>query len=446
MKVQPIFAPNETEEALARAYRHAVARLPGADDEQLAALRERSITRFEASGLPHRRMESWKYTDLRRLLQKLPEESGSGALPDFAATPLYHALAPLDPHWLVFVDGRFAPALSGGRALPDGVEVRALSQGIAGWAAQEIAATGAGQLDSVFDLNTALMADGALVRVAAGVEAGVPIAIVHIGQCAGTRHLRHVILLEEGASLVLAEAYCGGAEGDDLTTAAVSLRVGDGAALDHVKLQQAGPAATHLAPHVAEIGARARVSSFTLTQGAALAREERHVRLAGADSDVSVSGAYFLDGRQHGDTRLVVTHAAPGCISRERYKGLVGGAARGVFQGCIVVERGAQKTDAKQSIDALLLSDEARHDAKPELEIYADDVQCGHGATTGELDRQALFYLRSRGIARDEAERLLIQAFVHDGLTAIAHDGLRQALTVLADARLAERNIGGGDA
>jgi Fe-S cluster assembly protein SufD len=446
VKVQPIFSANETERALAAAYGAAAGRLPGAGDERLAALRQRSIARFEATGLPHRRLETWKYTDLRGILRELPEEGAApSGLPDLAEVPLARAFAALTPHWLVFVDGRFRPELSGGAAPGAGVTVRALSDGaVPDWALAELTRTDAGEIDAVFDLNTALMADGALIHVGEGVDAGAPIAILHLGESAGTRHLRHVVVVEEGATLALAEAY--GGPGAGLVTASALWRIGDGATVDHVKVQEIAAGATHLAPQLGAVGAHARFSTFTLSLGAGLTREERRVGCAGEASTVSVSGAYFLDGKAHGDTTLVVTHTAPGCTSRERFKGLVGGAARGVFQGAVIVERGAGKTDARQSVDALLLSDDARHDAKPELEIYADDVQCGHGATTGELDRNALFYLRARGIAKPEAERLLIAAFLDDGLEAVEHDGFRAALGALAAARLAARDRGASDA
>ncbi len=448
VKVQPIFAPNDAEQAIAEAYRARAASLPGADNEALAGLRQRAMTRFEATGLPHRRMEAWKYTDLRRHLAKLPEAGElQGDLPQITEMPLYRAFAGLNPHWLVFIDGAYAPSLSDGPALSEGVEVRALSDGpLPGWAVDEIAATAAGDIDAVFDLNTALMADGVLIRISKDVDAKVPLAILHLGQNSGMHHLRHVVAVENGATLSLIEAYGAIGACKEVATAAVNWRISDDAVLDHVKVQLVSEASTHLAPQLSTIGANTRLSSFTLTLGAALSREQRHVLIAGQDSQVSVSGTYLLGGKQHGDTTLVVTHAAPGCESRERFKGLVDDAARGVFQGSVIVECDAQKTDARQSVDALLLSDDARHDAKPELEIYADDVQCGHGATTGELDENALFYLRARALAKKDAERLLIQSFIHDGIEAVEHQGLRAALIELVDQRLGVRRPGESDA
>jgi Fe-S cluster assembly protein SufD len=235
------------------------------------------------------------------------------------------------------------------------------------------------------------------------------------------------------------ESHEGAATGSDQINAAVELVVGDGAHVDHVKLTGAGAGALHVWTMMAKVGARARFNEFLFTIGGAVMRNQLFVRFEGADTVAGIRGATLLKGSQHADVTLFADHVAPACTSREMFKSVLDGSGRSVFQGKIIVRRAAQKTDARMATHALLLTDEAEADNKPELEIYADDVQCGHGATSGALDQDLLFYLKARGIPEKEAETLLIQAFVGEVVEGIEHAGLRDALMDHAAAWLQAR-------
>ncbi len=206
------------------------------------------------------------------------------------------------------------------------------------------------------------------------------------------------------------------------------LRLGAKAAIDHIKIEREGDDAVHLGTALVEIGPDARYNAFQFSTGAALVRNQTFARFAGEGSSLDISGALLLRGRQHCDTTLLVEHAVPRCTSRELFKAVLDGEARGIFQGKIIVAPDAQKTDGKQMAQALLLSETAEFDSKPELEIFADDVVCGHGSTSGQIDEELLFYLEARGIPEDEARALLIQAFIGEALERIEHEDLREAL------------------
>ncbi len=447
MNIQSVFLPNDTEKALASAFRRLSKTLPGNADPLVAASRAGAMAHFEKTGLPHRRLESWRYTDLRHLLTMPPDLNISArhavGRKEFENHPLVAALKPLNPYWMVFIDGTYVADLSGGPSLPEGAEISALSQGpLPSWAQDNIISQDAECIGSIFNLNTALMSDGALIRLREGVNLQIPIAIVYLGASNSSSHSRNIIEVENGASISIAEAHGSLGKLRDVTTVAAMWRIGDNTRVDHIKVQQMSETSVHLAPHLTQIGAISRVSSFTMSLGASLSREERQVHCEGKDTSISMSGSYIIDGKRHCDTTLIVNHEAPGCVSREKYKGLVDDCARGVFQGSIIVDKIADKTDAKQSVDAIILSDDASHNAKPELEIYADDVQCGHGATTGELDSAALFYLCARGIPVAKAEGILIAAFVRDGLQEVERGDLREVLERLADEKLSGRNAG----
>ncbi|VAW18439.1 Iron-sulfur cluster assembly protein SufD [hydrothermal vent metagenome] len=445
MNIHQNIGPNATEAAFSDAYAAVRASLPGVGDGSLAGIRDAAMARFKALGLPHRRIEAWHYTDLRRLLGEACasiRESDAADLyaADRGGVATQAAFAGLKPARLVFAAGRFQPGLSDLEGLGDGVDIGPLSAGpLPDWALAEIAARRPAGDNAVFDLATALMTDGALIRVTKGHNPARPIEIVSLSSGGGSV-LRHVVVLEDDAVLRLIE-HAGGEGAMSLT--AMTVVLGDRARLDHVKIQDEGRATTHLAPMTGQVGAGACINAFTLTLGAALAREERDIRFAGEDTRGSISGAFLLSGRTHADTTLCIDHANTGGQSREIFKGIVDGAAKSVVQTSVVVAAGAQKTDARQGVHVLLLSEDAEHNTKPELEIYADDVQCAHGATVGELDETALFYLMSRGITRSVAQAMLIEAFVFGAMEEIADDEFRGVICVLAAARLDERKAHG---
>jgi len=282
--------------------------------------------------------------------------------------------------------------------------------------------------DVAVALNTAFMGDGALIRVAAGTALARPLHLLFVN--AGTEpaavFVRSLVVIEKAARAMLLESHQG--SGDYQVNTALELDVGDDAHVDHVKITGEGAGALHVSTLMAAIGAHARFNEFLFTTGGAVVRNQAFVRFAGEGTIAGIRGASLLKGRQHADTTLVADHALGDCTSREVFKSVLDGEAHNVFQGKIIVRPRAQKTDAKMSTHALLLSDTAEADNKPELEIFADDVQCGHGATSGALDEDLLFYLKARGIPAKEAEALLIQAFVGEAVEGIEHAGLRDAL------------------
>jgi Fe-S cluster assembly protein SufD len=381
--------------------------------------RDHAAAFLRARGLPRTGVEAWKYTSLRALAD-IPFATAP-AQPDLASVRAILAeteqafALDADLPRAVLVNGRFDAALS---RLPGGVTVTRFA------APDDLPPHD----DIATALNTLLADDGLVLHVAPGVDAGrlLLLSVVSAGGEPLSVHPRHRIVLDPGARLAVLDLAVG--RGAYLHNPVFDIVVADGAALIHAKLQAEDPAAQHLAVIHAEVGAGASYDSFTLTLGAALARHEVHARLMAEGGIVHVNGAQLLDGRQVADLTSVITHAAPACNSRQTVKNVLSGHARGVFQGKILVERIAQKTDGYQMNQALLLSDAAEIDAKPELEIYADDVRCSHGATVGALDADQLFYLRSRGVAEHEARAILVKAFLHDAVELIGDEALRAVL------------------
>jgi Fe-S cluster assembly protein SufD len=384
------------------------ARLPG----DLKA-RDAAAEQFRAIGLPGRREEAWRYTSLRPLAEV---EFAEPLTPVENCAALLARLPRIEAPRLVFVDGRFRQDLS---IVPDGIAVRVGGPAVAADLPGEKLVT----------LNAMLAEDGAEIAVANGVDAGT-LALVSLGTENRGRnaafHPRHAVSLGAGAKLVLVDVALG--EGVYLNNSVLSVKVGEGASLTHLRLQLESLSAFSFATIQAEIAARGEYDSFTLTIGARLSRAEIHARLTGPDAIAHLNAARLLRGQQHGDFTSVVSHDAPNCASRQTVKTVLDGAARGVFQGKIEVARGAQKTDGYQMNQALLLSPEAEMDSKPELEIYADDVKCSHGATVGEIDAEQLFYLRSRGVPQAAARMMLIRAFLAEAIDPIKHDGARAAM------------------
>jgi Fe-S cluster assembly protein SufD len=415
------------EQALAETFAAAKSKLPG--DGAVAALRAEAFAQFDQSGLPHRRVEEWKYTDLRALWR----EANPLALPPDAkakdkAKTVGQELKGLDCRRLTFVDGVLVPELSDLSAEP-GVTIKSMADALA--KGDALVARHVGKINPAKDpalaLNTALMGDGAVIHVAAGVTPKRPILLVFAGTQAASVFTRSLVVLEKGAGLFLIEAH---EAAETQTNSTLELIVADEATFDHLKLTHAH--GLHLSSLLAEVGAGAKFNTFAFTTGSPLVRNQSFIRFAGDNTEAAIGGVSLLKGREHVDNTLVVNHASHGCMSRERFRSVLEGESRAVFQGKIIVEPGAQKTDAKMLSNALLLSDDAEADNKPELEIFADDVQCGHGATAGALDEDLLFYLRARGIPEKEAEALLIQAFIGEVVDTIAQEGVREPLMTAA--------------
>jgi Fe-S cluster assembly protein SufD len=418
------------ETALAQAYGEARGRLPG--DGAIAAQRAAAFDVFAKNGLPHRRVEEWKYTDLRALMR---DAKPLAAPPDSAAKARAKTagalLGDVEARRLVFVDGAFVAELSDVGNLERGLTISSLAQALASGDPELTAHLGklAPASDVAVALNTAFMGDGAVIRIFAGSTIERPIHLLFVAsEKPAATFTRSLVVVEQGARAMLIESHEGPAGSDYQVNAAVEIFVGDNAHVDHVKLIGEGTDALHVSTLAAAIGAKARFNTFTFTAGGAVVRNQLFLRFDGEDTVAGIRGATLLKGRQHADTTLVADHVAPRCQSREMFKTVLDDEAHGVFQGRIIVRPHAQKTDAKMMTRALLLSERAEADNKPELEIFADDVQCGHGATTGALDDDLKFYLMTRGIPEPEAEALLIRAFLGEAIDGIEHAGLREAL------------------
>jgi len=422
------------------------AALPGAGLDWLASLRETGIARFAERGLPSPRLEAWKYTNLSAIekIDFAPARADSVSI-DHLPTLLPHGQS---GHRLVFVDGYFRADLSHVEDLPDGVELGSLASLLArapDRLADLLGRVGADDADEqpLLALNTALMADGFVLRLRRGVRLATPVEIVFLG-ATGDRalayHPRNLIVLEPESQATILEHHAGLGDGTYLANGGTEVVLGADSALHHYKVQAESDEAFHLSTAQVEIGRNALYDGFLLTTGARLSRNEVTARLVAEGADCRLNGAYMLRGAQHCDTTTTIHHVAPHTNCREVFRGVVDDTARGVFQGKIVVHKDAQHTNGHQLSKALLLSERAEVDAKPELEIYADDVKCSHGATTGDLDHAALFYLRSRGIPEDTARHMLIEAFLSETVHAIAAQGICPALMAsvghwLSDAR-----------
>jgi len=288
----------------------------------------------------------------------------------------------------------------------------------------------------MISLNAAMATDGVLIGVAQATALAKPIHIVHVAtRSSAASYTRSFLEVGNAARVTLLESFVA-ADGANTyqTNDALTVRLGENVELQHVRLMTEANDAVNISTAILTIGSKARLNTFNMTSGAGVSRYQGYFTFAGEGAEVSANGVNLLGGRQHGDTTLFLDHAVPDCRSREVFRSVMDDRAHSVFQGRIMVRPDAQKTDAKMMTRALLLSDEAEADNKPELEIFADDVTCGHGATTGALDEDLLFYLRARGLSEKEAQSLLIQAFVGEAIESIGSDALRE-LAILAAQR-----------
>ncbi|WP_026362870.1 Fe-S cluster assembly protein SufD [Methylopila sp. M107] len=435
-EVRPIRTAAET--ALGEAYASVRADLPGGETARL--VRDAAFANVERAGLPNRRVEDWKYTDLRALMRDIRPFPAAPVAADVEGARTLLSFGDVDAQRVVFVNGRLVPELSDVDGVEGGVSIAPLAVALAGDAASALALKGLPKNNVPTELNTAFVADGLVIAVADGVAAQRPIHVANIQTGEGhASYGRVLISIGRGGSLTFLESHVGEG-GAHQTNTLVGVDLADEARLTLVKLQDENLATLHLATLAVRLGARSKLDTVTLSAGSAAARQQIQLDYAGDHAEANVTGAGFAGGRRHLDTTLVVDHATLHCSSRELFKTALDGEARSVFQGKIVVRPGAQKTDGKMMANALLLSEGAEADAKPELEIFADDVVCGHGATVGQLDDELLFYLKARGIPQAEAEALLVQAFVGEVLEAIEIDPLREALMARAERWLVERS------
>ncbi|MEE9279288.1 MAG: Fe-S cluster assembly protein SufD [Myxococcota bacterium] len=402
--------------------------LPGHGVAWLEQLRREARALFSERGLPTTHDEDWRFTDLGELARAELEPAPQA--PADVPVPSEPELVPAT-HRLVFSGGRLNPERSSFGSAPEGARVSSLAEmlerepeRVAPWLGSCVEP----KSRSLTALNSALFADGAFVELSPGVALEAPIHLLYTEAETGPRyavHPRNLIVAGEGSHFTLVEHYTGAGAGGGFTNTVTEIVCGPNARVDHVVLQEQPPESFHLA----ELGIRqerdSQVRSHSLALGSRLSRLDIRCLLEGEGAQIDLLGTYLARDRQHVDHHTTIDHATPRTTSRELYKGILNDRGRGVFHGRIHVRPGAQKIDADQTNRTLLLSDHARINTKPQLEIYADDVRCSHGASVGRLDAEQLFYLRSRGIAAEDARALLTLAFASEVTSQLPLESLR---------------------
>lgn len=394
-----------------------------AEASWLSERRQQALARFAEEGWPTNKLEAWHHTSLASLEQ----QSYRYAAPVDVAEQVQAVRNGDAGHWMVFVNGVFDAKASDIGELPKGASLESLAAKLAtdADAVQDFYGK-AEDGSSPATLNLALATDGAVLQVNAGVVVEQPVHLVFISTAAeGASFPRNLYTVDENASVTVVEHYLSQGDEASFTNAVTRARVGENAKLVHLKLQQENAVSTHIADISVEQQKSSVFESHSMSFGAKLARNNINTIFHGQRCETLFNGLYYVNGRRHVDHNTVINHASPNCNSHEYYRGILADAARGVFSGRIVVGEGADGTDAVQRSDSLLLSKLARTDARPELEIYADDVKCAHGATVGQLDEESLFYLRSRGLSEADARDVLIYAFAAATLERIESEALR---------------------
>lgn len=401
--------------------------MPGAGVPWLAEQRRQALDRFMSEGWPTNRHPDWRHTSLAFMHQHDFNGSASTST-DFDLSAFTDGQA---GHWVVFVDGRYAASLSLVGDLPEGVRIAPLAQVMANAPDSLEAVLGrAEQGGSVQSLNLAMAADGVYVDIPARASLHQPLHIVHIASSPLTASFpRHVVVLGQGAEAVIVEHYVGSSEAATLTNAAFLGRLDRDARLTHLKVQQEHGEAFHLASVDIQQEQGSTYESHSISFGSRLARNDISTRFNGPQCHALLNGLFYADGRRHVDHHTRIDHAHRDSTSQEHYRGILADSAQGVFTGRIQVRPGADGTDAVQRSDNLLLSRTARVTTQPELEIYADDVKCAHGATVGQIDEESLFYLRSRGLSEAHAHGVMTYAFAAQALTRIALEPMRRRAT-----------------
>jgi len=434
----------------ARSLRESFARLgePPGRLGRVGLLRQAAFARFAELGLPTVKDEEWKYTSLAPLAQIQFVSPAPEARPPRVTLEQLDLMAGGPPGdgavRLVFLDGRYQPELSSRAGSAGGAFIGSLAAAIAErpeLVDRELARHADHHHDALTALNTAFIEDGAFISLPAGAELQGPIHLLFVSTAPAKPTLsqpRNLILLGEGSRATIVETYAGLSDDVYFTNAVTEVVLGENSHLDHYKLQEESVRAFHIALTQVHHGRHSRFTSHSVALGAALARNEVRTLLASEGSECALNGLYLATGKQHLDNRTLIDHQAARCTSRELYKGVLDGQSRGVFSGRVLVRHDAQKTDASQTNKNLLLSDEALVDTKPQLEIFADDVKCAHGAAVGQLDEDALFYLRSRGIGQEAAKSLLTYAFASEMVNLIPLGPLRARVRDLVTSRLPE--------
>jgi Fe-S cluster assembly protein SufD len=408
----------------------------------LLPIRKAGLARFGELGLPTLRHEDWRFTNVAAIAKlgfkpafDASEEVTSDQLDGFA-------FAKLPGSRLVFVNGLFAPNLSSVKNLPVGVKAGSLAAALISDTAviEKHLGRYAQPADNGFAaLNQAFFLDGGFVHIPAGTIVEEPIQFVQVAtakQNGATFHPRNLVIAEANSQVTILENYVALGAGSYFTNTVTELFAGDSARLELVKFQDEATDAFHIAAFHGEFGRASNVSVHSFALGAKLSRNNIRTKLAGEGLECILNGLYITRNEQLADHHMVVEHAQPNCASHEYFNGILDDKSRGVFHGRILVQQIAQKTDAKQTNKNLLLSDNAIANTKPQLEIYADDVKCTHGATIGQLNEESIFYLRSRGIGPETARRMLIHAFAGEIIERIKHEPAREELDKLVWERL----------
>lgn len=450
------------------AFRQLEEKLAQAGPSWVHAIREEAIRSFADLGFPTTRQEDWKYTNLAPLMNvafrpsppelagpvaRKVKQLGSEALAACRQVAAswsagyeisLRSLTNLACPRLTFINGRYCPELSTPETLPAGVKAGSLAAALRsdGRSLEAHLARYADHRTHPFvALNTAFLEDGAFIEIAKGTTLAKPIHLLYISKPDGQptfAHPRNLILAGATSQATIIETYLSLADEVYFTNSVTELVLDEGALLDYCKVEEESDAALHYARVQARQARSSTLATHSIQLGASLVREEVQTVLDGEGAEALLHGLYITNGRQHVDNHTTIDHAQPHCSSREVYKGVLEGNSTGVFNGKIVVRKDAQKTDSKQSNKNLLLSDDATVNTKPQLEIFADDVKCTHGATVGQLDPEVVFYLRSRGMGLEEARSLLTYAFANDVMERLKYEPLREQLRGGLFARLAK--------
>ena len=398
------------------------------------SMRLSAITRFETLGFPTTKNEDWHFTSVAPIAEREFDLLAPPARRVTAAQLAPFTFGATDWHTLVFVNGRYDAVLSSAAGLPDGVALvplRDAYDALPLLVEQYLGKIATFEGETFTALNTAFLDDGAVLHVGKEVEVARPIHLLYVSDASagtGTSQPHNLVVLDRFAKATVIETYAGLDGGAYFTNAVTEAVVGDGATLTHLKLQRESATAYHVGTVDVRQARDSHLFSFSFATGAALSRTNVYTELRGEACGATLNGLYLGDGEQHIDHQTRIEHVEPNCYSREHYKGILDGSAHGVFNGKVYVHPAAQKTDGKQTNNTLLLSEKAQIDTKPQLEIFADDVKCTHGATVGRLDETALFYLKSRGIAARTARQLLTYAFAADVLETIELAEVREGL------------------
>ncbi|WP_310620179.1 Fe-S cluster assembly protein SufD [Flexibacterium corallicola] len=396
-----------------------------AGNTAVLARREKAFAVFEEKGLPHRRIEEWHYTDLRGKMRNAFAMAAGASGAD--KSDLEQALA-IDSYKVVIQNGLLVVGLSDLGELEAGLTVRSLKASLE--AGEEDVLNDDGLVDdAAVLLNSAFAQDGISISVAENVTLSKPLQILHVSSEGETcSYPRHDLQVGNGANATIIESFVGASEASYQVNTLSKVFVGDKAKVLWVKLQKEAADAQHISSFAATVGADSDFSHFTITTGSSLSRNQIWIKCAGEGSTIGCRGISMLNQKQHADVTLLVDHAVPSCDSREFYKSVVDDQSHSVFQGKIIVAPDSQKTDGQMMVQSLVLNDDAQVSVKPELEIFADDVQCAHGATTGDIDEDLLFYLRARGIPEKQARHLLIIAFLAEVIEELDNEAVIEVL------------------